>query len=828
MSETGSQRSYSSSTPLLPTTTSSHAPASQVLEHLSSRSTTSSSLYVFDLAEQVGFGTLTKEWSRASPSSTCPVSSLQTRAGAGLSLIGRLSEGSSTKGTVLTAYASLNGLSLMAPALASLPPASASNRLVIQVPILAPVGDSLALAPSVEALATVLQIVPQHVVVLISATPQEVVDFGALAYKLPNAHVIHLFDQYSAGREIPSRSLTGPEGEVREVDLKKEGLIYSGDKSASTVLVMLNGPLAILAKAFVEQTPGLGLVIVKVLRPFDEDTLHTLIPTTVNTIHVIDEVPNTNTQGALFVDVFGSFIGSSIKTHSKTILPTDVLAFVNDTTLFASFLSVFAPDVQVPDSGKKMLFLGTPPASTAPLASTIHSVFSSTPSLSSRLLVDHDVFSKPGGITASRILLSSKTSSSTIPIPFSVPYKDNNMDFTVVQDENLVKTHEFVKYAKEGSAVLVVTKWTPAELIANLPVGVPETVVNKKLHLYAIDGSEDEVYLAFLRLYLGRKATEQSVWTVAKASGVVEDDGKVSKKAWDSLVEIELPTSFPPQDDKADPRRVEFNAVVVEVEEGEVVNGAFLGSWHDAAKHLIFPAVYNPLPLSSVEEEEFPQIKSLRPEVPDRTYLVTCSVNRRLTPTEYDRNVFHLEFDTSGTGLKYQIGEALGIHGWNDEGDVRSFCESYGVPLDRLITIPVPGGEGKMHTRTVLQALLQQIDLFGKPPKSFYTDLAAYAANSVDRHALLFIGSPEGSATFKKYSEKDTVTFADVLMMYKSARPGIEVLCELIGDIKPRHYSIASAQSVVGDRVDLLVVTVDWVTPSGVSCAVHKTNFSFG
>jgi len=132
-----------------------------------------------------------------------------------------------------------------------------------------------------------------------------------------------------------------------------------------------------------------------------------------------------------------------------------------------------------------------------------------------------------------------------------------------------------------------------------------------------------------------------------------------------------------------------------------------------------------------------------------------------------------------------------------------------------LITIPVVGDETMMHTRTVLQALQQQVDLFGRPPKSFYTDLAEYATGDVDRYALRFIGAPEGSATFKKLSEKDTLTFADVLKKYSSARPGIERLCELIGDIKPRHYSIASAQSVVGDRVDLLVVTVDWLTPDG-------------
>jgi len=217
--------------------------------------------------------------------------------------------------------------------------------------------------------------------------------------------------------------------------------------------------------------------------------------------------------------------------------------------------------------------------------------------------------------------------------------------------------------------------------------------------------------------------------------------------------------------------------------------------------------------------DQYPQIPTLHPEIPDRTYLVTCTVNRRLTPREYDRNVFHVEFDTSGTGLKYAIGEALGVHGWNDEADVLDFCNWYGVDPARLITIPVPGNHDKVHTRTVFQALQQQIDLFGKPPKSFYSDLAVHAKNSVDRHALLFIGSPEGVSTFKKLSEKDTVTFADALRRYPSARPGIEKLSELIGDIKPRHYSIASAQSVVGDRVDLLVVTVDWETPTGGLCA---------
>ena len=207
--------------------------------------------------------------------------------------------------------------------------------------------------------------------------------------------------------------------------------------------------------------------------------------------------------------------------------------------------------------------------------------------------------------------------------------------------------------------------------------------------------------------------------------------------------------------------------------------------------------------------------------------MVTCAVNKRLTPMEYDRNVFHLEFDTSGTGLKYEIGEALGVHGWNDAEDVLDFCQWYEINPDGLVTLPIPssssstGGYTRYHTRTIFQALQQQVDIFGKPPKSFYSDLAAFATNEIDRLALLFIGSAEGSSTFKKMSEIDTVTFADVLKQFKSARPGVEVLCELVGDTKPRHYSIASSQAVVGDRVDLLVVTVEWETPSGLFCSVY-------
>jgi sulfite reductase (NADPH) flavoprotein alpha-component len=442
---------------------------------------------------------------------------------------------------------------------------------------------------------------------------------------------------------------------------------------------------------------------------------------------------------------------------------------------------------------------------------------------------------------ASRLLISRHPDlNNAIPIPIELPLNRNGLghaDFLAILDQSLLKTHSLLEYAKPGSIVLVSTSWTSAEFTSNLPLGLTSLIQARDIHVYLVDTKgiaeslpkmqsfqEDGfqnllLAFAFLKLYIGPSVTQvQALQIICKDSDDTVQNfplGQAVARVWSSLTHVQISVSEEvPSDETPSLKGYEFNAIAVETEGQTVVNGARLSSWHDAAKHLIFPAVYAP------SQEQIGDVSglcnpALRPEVPETTFLVTCTVNKRLTPLEYDRNVFHLEFDTSNTGLKYAIGEALGIHGWNDEQDVYDFCDWYGVDPNRLITIPINSDESKVHTRTIFQSLQQQIDLYGRPPKSFYTDLAEYAMADVDRYGLRFIGSPEGSSTFKKLSEKDTVSFADVLQKFPSARPGIERLCELIGDIKPRHYSIASAQSVVGDRVDLLVVSVDWLTPSG-------------
>ncbi|KAH9927156.1 assimilatory sulfite reductase [Epithele typhae] len=848
------------STPLSPTTTLSAPPspklkpsanelqriaesgaltASTLIEFIASRTTSSSSVFVYDLAEQAGFGSLTKAWSAAGHDASAPVISLQTRAGAGLSLVGRLSQGSSkdvSKAAVLSAYTTPSGLAAMAQSLSYLPPATPSSRVVIQVPTVTPVGEHFTLSPTLAPFTPTLSFLPEGFTVLLSATPQEAIDFATLSYTLTDTHIIHLFDHHCATREtghVTSAPIVIPEpGLSLEDGLNNAGYSafeYAGAPDADTVFVLANGPLALAAKALAARVPGLGVVIVRVLRPWSEDALRAVLPASVKRVHVLDDVPTESTQGALYVDVFSTLLdplapGPVVKAHR--VVPAKTQAWLESPADFIDFIAGQLP-VPIPtpsldaSPAKKLLFFGSPESALAGVPRLVEATFLPHKALSARLVSLHDAFSKPGGVSADKIVLAPRddkapyTALSTA-IPISAG-SHGVANFVAVLDHTLLKSHDVVSHALPGSPVLVVTDWTAAELAANLPAEVVHTILDRQLHVCVLDAKalaaryaqgnvhklkalqDAVVLLAFLRLYLGKVATRTLVGNIAAAT-LGEDIRGVSL---DKLSLVSL-------------KPFQFNAIAVETAEGDtVVDGARLSFWHDAAKHILFPSAFTPTD-ALAPASSFEQHPALRPEIQERTFLVTCTVNRRLTPLEYDRNVFHLEFDTRGTGLKYEIGEALGVHGWNDAAEVLDFCDWYGVDPSRLVTLPVPGTDGaRMHTRTVFQALQQQVDLFGKSGKAFYTELAEHAAGMADRYALRFIGSAEGSATFKKLSEKDTVTFADILRRYESARPGIEVLCELIGDIKPRHYSIASAQAVVGDRVDLLVVAVDWATPSG-------------
>eukprot|EP00039_Didymoeca_costata_P022023 m.3463 g.3463 ORF g.3463 m.3463 type:complete len:1132 (-) comp2775_c0_seq1:65-3460(-) len=204
-----------------------------------------------------------------------------------------------------------------------------------------------------------------------------------------------------------------------------------------------------------------------------------------------------------------------------------------------------------------------------------------------------------------------------------------------------------------------------------------------------------------------------------------------------------------------------------------------------------------------------------RPYERTTVYQVKLTKFERLTPDEYDRNVFHLEFDTSGTGLEYGIGDALGVYGHNDPSEVQRFLNWYGLNGGDFIALaPEEGMESdKEELLTVQQVFIQRLDLFGKPSQAFYAALEQHATDVYQRKKLKWLGSEDREGF--RLRQLEAYTFADVLEEFKSAHPSLTELVELIPPIKPRHYSISSSMKLRPNSVHLLVVAVEWSTPKG-------------
>lgn len=214
--------------------------------------------------------------------------------------------------------------------------------------------------------------------------------------------------------------------------------------------------------------------------------------------------------------------------------------------------------------------------------------------------------------------------------------------------------------------------------------------------------------------------------------------------------------------------------------------------------------------------------------------LVKVTKWERLTPSDYDRNVFHVEMDIGKSPISYAIGEALAVFAHNDEKEVVTFLRGYNVDPDALVTIPVVA-KGKHasgaatgpseETLTYFQLFSHVLDIFGRPSKKFYQALLELVTDDKEKATLtLLLDAEEGKDEYKRRVE-ETTTFAELLEEFQSARPTLAHLLTLVPRIKPRHYSIASSMKMNPTSVHLLVVVNDWTTPSGKYRIGQATHF---
>ncbi|KAJ2800520.1 sulfite reductase [NADPH] flavoprotein component, partial [Coemansia helicoidea] len=297
-------------------------------------------------------------------------------------------------------------------------------------------------------------------------------------------------------------------------------------------------------------------------------------------------------------------------------------------------------------------------------------------------------------------------------------------------------------------SVRVLRPWTPAQVVASLPASTrrlvvltstsdagpsPDAFAADLLLAALVGGSPSPIHVACQSVY---GADQAAVAATVRAALGLEDEAAASED--EAAASQETGSSdgaalAPPIPAAAEPSAMPADALEI-------------------AKRLAFPEAYS---------------TQVVPRHGEKTFTVKVSSLRRMTPSAYDRNIIHIEFDTRGTGLTYEIGDALGVFGYNDVAQVDRFCVQYGLDADQLVTAVK---DGQTQTRSVRSWLTHALDLFGRPSKKFYAAIADFADSGRDADTLRWLTTSEGAAEFKA-RVADTVTYADILLEFTSVRP---------------------------------------------------------
>ncbi|KAI5861304.1 hypothetical protein GGS23DRAFT_598471 [Durotheca rogersii] len=610
-----------------------------------------------------------------------------------------------------------------------------------------------------------------------------------------------------------------------ELGTDYEPFEYVGHNLADTVYVVFGSVEAQLAKQVVAKLAAdgfkVGAVVVRVYRPFIEEAFVKVLPLSVQTIAVLGQVANESAvsdasiQSVLYSDVLTTVsfaskwdsapVVTDIKyPASHTFTPSSFLATITQAVNKTMAIGIALPQLQ---SAQQYVFWDVD-NSVALFAPTVAGKILSGDSTSNIYLSESHDNRVQGGVIRTDL----RTSKKTIDAPFAV----EEADVVVIGEEKLLKEVAASQGVRDNGKLLVkLSNFKEDEAEKRIPATIRRDVQARNISLFVLDSSPSPAFendvsaarllveLAFLKIVQPEikpetleklAALEANLPTLAECTDALSKCVKLLEvpPSWADVVE-DAPRNLP--------RSLQTNSFVP-FEKEEVEQDLTLSTWESAAKGLVF-------------KEAYATDITLRPDLTVKTYTINVKENRRLTPITYDRNIFHIEFDLGNSGLTYKIGEALGIHADNDAALVREFIDSYGLDADSLVQVPSRENARILETRTVYQSLVQNIDVFGKPPKRFYESLAEFATDEIEKKKLTTLGTQEGAEEFKRRAEVDTVTFVDVLEEFRSARPSFLDLVRLIGPLKRREYSIASAQAVTPNAVALMIVVVDWVDPKG-------------
>ncbi|MDI1345616.1 MAG: sulfite reductase subunit alpha [Pseudolabrys sp.] len=163
---------------------------------------------------------------------------------------------------------------------------------------------------------------------------------------------------------------------------------------------------------------------------------------------------------------------------------------------------------------------------------------------------------------------------------------------------------------------------------------------------------------------------------------------------------------------------------------------------------------------------------------------------RLLNKPGSEKQTWHVEFDLTGSGIEYTVGDAFGLFPANDPALADAVIKAFGAPGD------FPIGE-----RTLREVLIDGVSLSPAPDMLF--QLFSYITGGDRRQkarALSTGDDPDGDAV--------TLDVLAAIEKFPGIHPDPEAFIEALDPLQPRLYSISSSPKTVPGRVTLTVDTV--------------------
>ncbi|MFG1396010.1 sulfite reductase subunit alpha [Roseixanthobacter pseudopolyaromaticivorans] len=177
----------------------------------------------------------------------------------------------------------------------------------------------------------------------------------------------------------------------------------------------------------------------------------------------------------------------------------------------------------------------------------------------------------------------------------------------------------------------------------------------------------------------------------------------------------------------------------------------------------------------------------------------------RLNKAGSEKETWHVDFDLTGSGIEYRVGDSFGLFPVNDPDLVDAVLAALHAPAD----FPI-------NEKTLHDVLAREVCLGAAPDALFH--LISYitgGARKAKAKALAAGEDPDGDAA--------TLDVLAALEKFPGIRPDPEAFIECLEPLQPRLYSISSSPLATPGRLSLTVDAVRYAIGSRTRHGVAST-----